>query len=101
MLSAMKNGEACPKCESDDVYVIDEAQIPDYRFSNSGRPLTLTAHFGPTGETGFLGAEKSERVPVRIDAYVCARCGYAEIHAKDLDVLARFAREGAGNVRRR
>ena len=97
----MKNGEACPKCESDEVYVVDEAQIPDYQYSNSVRPLTLTAHYGPTGATGFLGMEKSERTPVRIDAYVCAKCAFTELYAKDLDVLERFAREGVGNVRKR
>jgi len=97
----MKNGGKCPKCGSGEVFVIDEARIPDYQYSDSVQPLTLTAHYGPTGETGFLGMEKSDRVPVRIEAYVCARCAFTELYAKDLDVLARFAQQRAGNVRRR
>ena len=97
----MKDGGPCPKCQSRDVFVIDQAQIPNYEYSNSVVPLTLTAHYGPTGETGFLGMGKSERVPVRIEAYVCSSCAFTELYAKDLDVLARFAAEGVGNVRRR
>lgn len=99
MLPAMKNATACPKCASSEMYVIDEALIPDYRYANSTQPLTLTAHYGPTGETGFFG-DKSARVPVRIEAYVCAACAYTELFAKDLEVLAQFARAGAGNVRK-
>jgi predicted nucleic-acid-binding Zn-ribbon protein len=95
----MKDAGPCPKCASRELYVIDEALIPDYQSSNYAYPLTLTAHYGPTGEMGFFG-DKSKRVPVRIEAYVCATCAYTELFAKDLEVLAQFARTGAGNVRK-
>jgi len=94
----MPTEKPCPKCGGVELYVIDEALIPDYRYTNSTVQLTLTAHYEPSG-SGLWGA-KSVRTPVRIEATVCASCAYTELFAKDLDVLERFARNGAGNVRR-
>lgn len=95
----MKNGEPCPKCGAGDRYVIDEAKIPNYEYANSVEPLTLTAAYTSTGASGFFG-DKQARIPVRIEAWICAGCAYTELYAKDLDVLERFAREQLGGVRR-
>lgn len=81
---------ACPKCANRELYVVDEALIPNYEYKNAIEPLTLTAHFGPNPEA----AGASMRVPVRIEAYVCTKCAYTELYAKDLEVLARFTVPG-------
>ncbi|HEY2410164.1 MAG TPA: hypothetical protein VGI10_29370 [Polyangiaceae bacterium] len=95
----MKNG-VCPKCSSRELFAIDEAMVPNYEFSNSVEPFTLTAHYGDTAETSFLGLPKQARSVVRVEVRICARCSYAELYAKDLEVLARFAKDGHGGVRR-
>lgn len=79
--------------------MVEEARIPNYEYANSVEPLTLTAAWAEDGPRGFLGPTKA-RIPVRLEAYVCAACGYSELHAKDLATLERFAREGLGGVRR-
>jgi predicted nucleic-acid-binding Zn-ribbon protein len=94
----MKQG-GCPKCQGRDVYEIEEAQQPDYDSHNMSYPLTLTAHYGPTGKMGFFG-DKMARADVRIAAYVCASCAYTELYAKNLDALATFAQQGVGGVRK-
>ena len=97
--TGMKHGKPCPKCDAVDCYVIDEAKIPDYQTSDAVAPMTLTAAYASTGQGGFFGAKQS-RIPVRIEAVVCAGCAYTELYAKDLDVLQRFARSQLGGVRR-
>lgn len=95
----MKHGKPCPKCDAVDCFVIDEAKVPDYTSADAVAPLTVTAAYTSTGKSGLFGA-KQDRVPVRIEAVVCAGCAYTELYAKDLDVLERFARSGLGGVRR-
>jgi hypothetical protein len=97
MLGGMKRG-ICTKCDGKDVYEITEALAPHPRYINSVLPVTLTAHYGPTGDTGFFG-DKMGQVSVRVSAFVCGACGYTELYAKDLDRLARMAARGEGNVR--
>ena len=58
----MKKTGTCPKCESKDLFVVDEARIPNYEYSNSVVPLTLTAHYTDTGEKGLLGGPKKARI---------------------------------------
>lgn len=90
----------CPKCAGDDRYTIEKVLVADYTSANAMNPFTLTAHYGETGETGFLGA-KMERAVVRSRATVCAACGYTDLYALDLPVLERLAQERHGGVRRR
>ncbi|MGE5787515.1 MAG: hypothetical protein ACM3ZE_23175 [Myxococcales bacterium] len=95
----MKNLRPCVGCGSKDAFIIDEALIPNYESSNTVESLTITAAYAETGEVGLLGS-KHERYRVRLEAKVCAECGHTELYSKDLDVLARFARQKIGNVRR-
>jgi len=94
----MKQG-GCPKCRGLDLYEIEEALVPDYSSNNASYPLTLTAHYGRTGEIGIFG-DKMARVGVRVSAYVCASCAHTELYAKDLDTLAKLAAQRAGGVRK-
>lgn len=48
----------------------------------------------PSGETGFLGGSKHERIEAHVDAWVCASCGFAELYARDLEQLAFLAENG-------
>lgn len=94
----MKNG-ACPKCDERDVYAIDQVLVPNYEYVNTIEPFTLTAHYGESGKYGLFGAKKA-RLGVYAEARVCSACGYTELYAKDLQLLARFAAAGHGGVRR-
>jgi predicted nucleic-acid-binding Zn-ribbon protein len=91
----------CLRCGGDDRYEIEELLLADDGSANGVNPLTLTAHDGETGAAGLTGAAKTARAVVRAAAKVCVSCGYAELYAKDLPVLARLAQEGNGGVLRR
>lgn len=93
----MKSG-VCPKCRGEKLYVIDEAQVEDFTSANSIYPACLTAHYGPSGETGWFG-DKNKRVAVRFSVYVCASCAYSETYANNLDLLAKFAKSKLGKAR--
>jgi predicted nucleic-acid-binding Zn-ribbon protein len=95
----MKHLRPCAGCGSKDAFVIDEVVTPDYQSSNCVDTLTITAAYAETGEVGLLGA-KHTRYRVRLEAQVCAECGYTQLYSKDLDVLAQLARRKLGNVRR-
>jgi predicted nucleic-acid-binding Zn-ribbon protein len=98
MLVAMKQG-ACPKCNGREIYEIDETLLSDHDSANGCYPLTLTAYYGETGEIGWFGSKIARR-GVGIGAYVCASCAYSELYAKNLELLAEFARAGVGGVRK-
>ena len=89
----MKQSGTCPKCGAAEIFVVDEARLPDYV------PLTLTSHYTTTGEKGLLGGPKMGRASVHLAAHVCGRCGVVEWYAKDLDVLRRLASEPDAGVR--
>ena len=95
----MKQSGMCPKCGATEIFVVDEARLPNYEYSNSVVPLTLTSHYTTTGETGLLGGPKMGRASVHLAAHVCGRCGAVEWYAKDLDVLRRLASEPDAGVR--
>ncbi len=99
ILGGVKN-TACPKCQGSELYAIDEVLVIEHDSANGAHPFTLTSHYGGTGEPGFLGMEKQVRTAVKAEARVCASCAYTELYAKNLDVLARFAKEKLGGVRR-
>ena len=85
----MKNGP-CPKCQSRDLIHVEDVQTPDTQSANLIYSSALTAHYGPSGETGFFGA-KNTRVAVYLEAFVCAKCSYTELYAKNLPLLAELA----------
>ena len=89
----MKTSKTCPKCDCKKVYVIDEASVPHYEFSNSVKPFTLVAHYGDSGERGLLGGAKKERVIVPVQAHICSECGYSELYS-DTSQLAALAKAG-------
>jgi hypothetical protein len=77
---------------------VQEALIPNYEYSNSAEPLTLTVANLDKQKPGLLSS--TERVSVKLSARVCGGCGRVELFAKDLSVLERFAAANAGNVRK-
>lgn len=89
----------CPKCGGRELYEIDRALIPNYEYSNTLEPLTLTGAMLPTQSTGLL-SPTAERQVVTVKAMVCVACGFTELYARDLHLLDAFAKAGKGNVRR-
>lgn len=96
----MRMSGKCPKCPSQDFFVVEEVQSPNYEYSNSIKPVTLTSHYGSYGEKGLLGGPKQTRAGVHMEAWVCAGCGYTELYAKDMERLADFAERGVAGVRK-
>jgi hypothetical protein len=89
---------SCSGCGAREGYLVAEARIPNYEFSNSVEPLTLTAAWVKTGK-GLLGGG-GERIPVKLGARVCGGCGRVELAVLDLTVLEGFAKGGLGGVTR-
>jgi len=92
----MKTGE-CPKCNGREVYEIDRVCFEASDSINGVVSLDLFAHYGPSGELGWLG-EKNKRVGLRASARVCGGCGHTELFTKDLELLQQLAAQG--HVRR-
>lgn len=88
----------CVVCGESKGYLVSEALVPNYEYSNSVEPLTLTAANVDKENPGFFSS--TERVGVKMTARVCGGCGRIEFFAQDLAVLERFARLRAGNVRK-
>jgi len=86
----MNTKTTCGSCGETKGFVVSEALVPNYEFSNSIEPLTLTA----------ANLDKEKRVPVKLSARVCGGCGRVELFVKDLAVLERFATLKVGNVTR-
>lgn len=86
----MTTKTACASCGETKGFVVSEALVPNYEYSNSVEPLTLTA----------ANLEKEKRVPVKLSARVCGGCGRVELFVKDLAVLERFATLQVGNVKK-
>ena len=63
----MKDG-TCTHCEGTEIYEIEEARIPNYESSNGVDALTLTAHYGPSGESGMFGAKSARSASSRSNA---------------------------------
>ena len=89
----------CPACGGTGAFVVSKAQVPNYEYSNSIVPLTLTAHYGETGESGLFGAPVKKRSTVGLRARVCRSCGHVSWFVRELDRLAEFAEKGHGGVR--
>jgi predicted nucleic-acid-binding Zn-ribbon protein len=94
----MKSG-ACPKCKSRELIVIDEATVPDHDSSNMVYPAAIASHYGPSGESGWMG-DKFKRRSVGFAVHVCSKCAYSEMYAKDLELLIELATTQVANCRR-
>lgn len=92
----MKHSGACPRCEGQVFYRVEEAHSPNYKYANSFRPLALAGFYGATDEKGFFGNPKEGRSMVCVEAWICQSCTYVELYAKDLEVLEKMARLGEG-----
>jgi len=94
----MTTPKACANCGEIKGFAVQEALIPNYEYSNSAEPLTLTVANLDKPNGGRLSG--TERVSVKLSARVCGGCGRVELFVKDLGVLERLATSNAGNVRR-
>jgi predicted nucleic-acid-binding Zn-ribbon protein len=94
----MKQSVTCPKCSGKKLYVVERATLPAHDSINGTEPLTVAAAWLPTGESGFLGAQHA-RYLARVEAWVCAACGYTELYTAELGNLAYMAQQGKAGVR--
>ena len=98
----MRKSLVCPKCQGQRFFEIEKMLVPNYEYSNSVEPFTLTAAYTDTGrETKGIFGSSAEiaRIGAEASAFVCASCGYTEVYARELDVLEDFASKGEGGVR--
>jgi predicted nucleic-acid-binding Zn-ribbon protein len=97
----MRKSLVCPKCQGRRFLEIDKVMIPNYEYSNSVEPFTLTAVYMETGveTTGIFGSKEMARIGAEASAFVCGGCGYTELFAKDLAILEHLASAAKGGVR--
>ncbi len=79
----------CLRCGGKDLYEVEQVSFEDDSF-NGVRPFALFAHYGPSGEQGWMG-EKNKRVALAASARICGTCGHADLFTKDLELLEQFA----------
>jgi predicted nucleic-acid-binding Zn-ribbon protein len=96
----MKQSGLCPKCTGDDLYVVFAVTQPNHDSINGTHTSTLFAIWAETGERGFLGPKSKRYEAGRLEAWVCAQCGFTEWYARDAnEVLEELAARDLG-VRR-
>jgi hypothetical protein len=85
----MRSG-VCPRCNGDEVYGSQQG-LP----LAGGHQVTLQAHV----DEGFRGIRPWHRTTGLFE-YVCAGCGYVEVHLLDPDAIAFVRRNWVRVVRR-
>ncbi|MDX2086597.1 MAG: hypothetical protein SFX73_02050 [Kofleriaceae bacterium] len=83
----------CPACHGREIYEIAKVSFEDHSSSNMVLDFALFAHYGPSGEMGWMG-EKNKRTSIPVSARVCGECGHATLFASDLTRLKQFAAQG-------
>jgi hypothetical protein len=83
----------CPACHSRELYEIDQVRFEAGDSVNGTVDLQLFAHYGPSGDVGWLG-EKNKLLSLGASARVCGDCGHTALFTKDLELLKRFATQG-------
>jgi len=90
----MKNSRKCIKCECEAIWKIDPLSLPEPQSINTTIPVPVGIREIENPDAGLL-ERPVERLSVgTFDVYVCARCGYSELWAKDIDDLGKL-RKGA------
>jgi predicted nucleic-acid-binding Zn-ribbon protein len=91
----MKNTNTCPKCQSRQLWLIDQVNQPDVTRAGPGVPMRVTTAGIDTPLGGYYELEAG-----RFEAWVCVLCGFTEWYAKEAnEVLAKLARYPGGGVR--
>jgi len=86
----MKSTLVCPKCQSRQIWIIDEVRQPRCDDMSVANPVNVTSVERP-----------SYRLDVgRFEAWVCVKCGFTEWYAKLADAaLTMLAQDPASGVR--
>ena len=79
----MRTSHRCPKCQGEDLLVVDPWSQPDPGSSNTTSPT----------QVAFRMSYFRRQVATDLELWVCAGCGYAELFAKDVDTLGELAYE--------
>ena len=87
----MKETEACKKCPSTKLYVVDEVHRRHAVFEAAVVPMTVTAAQVDLPAAEGTGQEKKYVEAGRYEAWICAACGYTEWYATRLEELAVLA----------
>ena len=93
----MRQTRKCPKCDSRKFYTSRPARMSDGQSANGTTDLSLAAEWLPVGEGGFLGPKRA-RVEAKLEAWICAACGFSELYVDDLNTLAYLHENGAEGV---
>ena len=88
----MKNSRKCIKCECEAIWKIDPLTVPDPRFANTTIPVPVGLREVENPDADLLDRPAKLQQVGTFDVYVCARCGYSELWAKDIDDLGQLRR---------
>jgi predicted nucleic-acid-binding Zn-ribbon protein len=94
----MRSRRICPKCQGRSFYVLQPARMPDGQTANGTLPIALAAEYKSKGQARFL-SDPHEMIAAEVDSWVCAHCGFAELYARDVRVLAYLASTGSPHVK--
>jgi len=78
----MRTSQQCPKCQSRKLFVVDPVRLPVRELNDPGNPVQGT-RVVPTTAAVTCGVVKTVIEAGRIEAWVCAECGYLEYYAKN------------------
>ena len=95
----MKNSLACPKCETRRLWRIDEfaAKQPDTGVGSGKTPLRVAVgvRTPPTQEPSWFEGDGSQWFDAgKVEAWVCAKCGYTELWSRDFGALRHLPESG-------
>jgi predicted nucleic-acid-binding Zn-ribbon protein len=95
----MKNSRKCIKCDCEAIWKIDPLSLPDPDSSNVVLPVPVGVREIDNPDPGLIGRPFVRTAVGTFDVYVCARCGYSELWAKDIEDLGKLRKgppEGNG-----
>jgi predicted nucleic-acid-binding Zn-ribbon protein len=93
----MKQSGLCPKCTSDELFIVETVTQPNQDSINGTHATTVFAVYTETGERGLLGNKSRRYEAGTFEAWVCSQCGFTEWYAKHAnEVLGEMARRGEG-----
>ncbi len=78
----MKRTQRCPKCDGHRLWVIEPLHVPAEVAGGHAMPVVVHQS-APEGPRLF----ERENPQGRLDLWVCAGCGFAELWARDFDGL--------------
>lgn len=95
----MRSHHQCPKCDGDELWVIDPVQVPKPS-DHSTMNVMRVAEQSRTQSSSRGGIQRYDKIQIgTFEAWICDGCGYTEWYAKDFKDLAKLAAHPDAGIR--